>query len=188
MGNLDKKGDLRVRRTDKLLWDALTDLLSIPGKEFNSITVNEICEKAMVHRTTFYKHFKDKYDLLFFGFSKFNEEFIQISLEERIEQPFQSLEKMPSHELFDNIMQTQKNDAIFSHYIAQYNKEALKLLLIELAQRGKRFAVPIEIITEFYSGVLSSLSAWWARNGHRVSAMQMDQYFHELVNRDYFSL
>ncbi|MBR2303476.1 MAG: TetR/AcrR family transcriptional regulator [Clostridia bacterium] len=31
---------------------------------FEKITIGDICEKAMVNRMTFYKHFKDKYDLL----------------------------------------------------------------------------------------------------------------------------
>src|SRR5260221_7231882 len=35
--------------------------------DFESITVNDICERAMVHRTTFYKHYEDKYGLLYHG-------------------------------------------------------------------------------------------------------------------------
>lgn len=85
----DKKVDLRVRRTYKLLWEALEELLSQPGQEFSSVTVNQICEKAMVHRTTFYKHFEDKYDLLYFGIEQFNEKYVKVSLEERVLKPFQ---------------------------------------------------------------------------------------------------
>lgn len=58
----NKTLDLRIRRTHKLLFDALTLLLS--EKSFDNITITDICEKAMVHRTTFYKHFEDKYHLL----------------------------------------------------------------------------------------------------------------------------
>ncbi|EUJ19891.1 transcriptional regulator [Listeria grandensis FSL F6-0971] len=35
-------------------------------EELSSITVNDICKEALVHRTTFYKHFYDKYDLLMY--------------------------------------------------------------------------------------------------------------------------
>ena len=31
---------------------------------FEKITVRELCDRAMVHRTTFYKHYADKYALL----------------------------------------------------------------------------------------------------------------------------
>src|ERR1051326_8145510 len=54
--------DLRVRRTHKLLWQAL--LAELAERPFEEITVSAICERAMVHRTTFYKHYQDKYDLL----------------------------------------------------------------------------------------------------------------------------
>ncbi len=53
------RADLRVRRTHKLLWEALMAELS--ERAFEEITVKEICERAMVHRTTFYKHYEDKY-------------------------------------------------------------------------------------------------------------------------------
>ena len=35
-------------------------------KPFEEITINDLCNSAMIRRTTFYKHFSDKYD--FFRF------------------------------------------------------------------------------------------------------------------------
>ena len=60
--NSSPPADLRVRRTRKLLPDALVALLAV--QPFESITVRQICERAMVHRATFYTHFTDKYELL----------------------------------------------------------------------------------------------------------------------------
>ena len=57
-----KKADIRVRRTYHQLTAALFKLLS--EKNFDDLTVLEICEDASVHRATFYKHFVDKYDFL----------------------------------------------------------------------------------------------------------------------------
>src|SRR5260370_31270348 len=57
-----EQADLRVRRTRKLLWEALMAELS--ERAFEEITGKDICERAMVHRTTFYKHYEDKYALL----------------------------------------------------------------------------------------------------------------------------
>ena len=54
--------DLRVQRTYKLLGDAFVSLLR--EKNIDQITVREICDRAMVRRTTFYQHFKDKKDFL----------------------------------------------------------------------------------------------------------------------------
>ena len=55
-------GDLRTTRTYLLLKNALLELLS--KQSFDTIKVNDICNLAMVHRTTFYSHFSDKYELL----------------------------------------------------------------------------------------------------------------------------
>ena len=54
--------DLRVIKTKKALTSSLYALLEI--EPFSSITVHKICENAGIHRTTFYKHFYDKYELL----------------------------------------------------------------------------------------------------------------------------
>ena len=54
--------DLRVRRTQKLLREALITLIEERG--FDAITVGEIAERAMVSRAAFYRHYQDKYDLV----------------------------------------------------------------------------------------------------------------------------
>jgi AcrR family transcriptional regulator len=58
----DEADDLRVRRTRKLLQEALIALTVEKG--FAAITVRDITERAMVNRSTFYRHYLDKYDLL----------------------------------------------------------------------------------------------------------------------------
>lgn len=54
--------NLRVRRTRKLLRDALIELIEEQG--FDVITVGEITERAMISRASFYRNYKDKYDLV----------------------------------------------------------------------------------------------------------------------------
>ena len=54
--------DLRVQRTKKALITTFSDLLET--KSFDNITIQDVCEKANVRRSTFYRHFNDKYDLL----------------------------------------------------------------------------------------------------------------------------
>ncbi len=61
---MEKKSDLRVRKTYEALMRAFEELLS--EKTFDDITVNELCETAMIRRPTFYSHFEDKYDFLRF--------------------------------------------------------------------------------------------------------------------------
>ena len=56
-----KKVDRRVRRTRRLLRDACIALILEKGYE--TITVEEITERADVGRTTFYMHYRDKEDV-----------------------------------------------------------------------------------------------------------------------------
>jgi len=56
------EADPRVIRTRRLLQDAFASL--IQEKDFESITVRDIAERATVNRATFYAHFVDKYEIL----------------------------------------------------------------------------------------------------------------------------
>lgn len=59
----NEKEDPRVTRTRNLILGAFTELLIEKG--FQSLTVQDITEKAGINRATFYKkHFTDKYALL----------------------------------------------------------------------------------------------------------------------------
>lgn len=61
---MDEKMDLRIRKTYLALHNAFLALLE--EKRFEDITVNELCDRAMIRRTTFYKHFADKYEYFTF--------------------------------------------------------------------------------------------------------------------------
>ncbi len=54
--------NLRLRRTQKLLREALIEL--IEERSFDALTVGEITERAMVSRAAFYRNYQDKYDLV----------------------------------------------------------------------------------------------------------------------------
>ena len=57
-----KKEDRRVRRTKKMLTQALTQLLQ--EKQINEITVKELTDLADMNRGTFYLYYKDIFDML----------------------------------------------------------------------------------------------------------------------------
>jgi AcrR family transcriptional regulator len=56
------ENNLRVRRTQKLLREALVELIEERG--FDALTVGEITNRAMVSRAAFYRSYKDKFDLV----------------------------------------------------------------------------------------------------------------------------
>ena len=57
----DKKVDRRSLKTQRQIKEALCELLTI--KELRHITIQEISDKADIHRVTFYKHYYDIYNL-----------------------------------------------------------------------------------------------------------------------------
>lgn len=61
---MEKKLDLRIEKTYLALHNAFTSLLE--EKRFEDFTLNELCDRAMIRRTTFYKHFADKYEYFSF--------------------------------------------------------------------------------------------------------------------------
>lgn len=62
MLSTDEKLDPRVKRTRGLILGSFSDLLAQKG--FESITVQDVTDKAQINRATFYAHFEDKYKLL----------------------------------------------------------------------------------------------------------------------------
>jgi AcrR family transcriptional regulator len=64
----DPKLDRRVQRTQRELHEALISLIIERG--WDHVSVQEICDRANVGRSTFYVHFADKEELLLSGFEK----------------------------------------------------------------------------------------------------------------------
>ncbi len=60
--NSISKSELRRRNTQNLIKNALYQL--VESRDFNKISVEDICAKANVVRKTFYNHFTDKRDVL----------------------------------------------------------------------------------------------------------------------------
>ncbi len=66
-GKFPRTNDRRVRRTRRALREALIALMLERG--WDSVSVQDICDRAEVGRSTFYTHFADKEELLVGGFN-----------------------------------------------------------------------------------------------------------------------
>lgn len=53
--------DIRVKKSKKSIFDAFVNLRS--KKELRKITVKELCEKALINKSTFYTYYEDMFDL-----------------------------------------------------------------------------------------------------------------------------
>ncbi|GAA3406151.1 TetR/AcrR family transcriptional regulator [Paenibacillus hodogayensis] len=177
---LEVKTDLRVRRTRKLLWNALKTLLET--RSFDSLSVQEICDEAMVHRTTFYKHFQDKHALLSFGIEEVKELFNGRSYEDRIRQAMRLIEETKQVGNLHMLLNTEQGNSSLNCILQQHASDSLRQQLIEAEQNGVRFPVPIDIMAAFISGAICSLGAWWVNQDNPFTAQDMDAYLSQLIN------
>ena len=107
----EKKEDRRVRRTKKLLTQALTQLLQ--EKQINEITVKELTDLADMNRGTFYLYYKDMFDML-----------------EKIEDGmFEALDAIVSLHEHDDVSQQTKLILLDLFRFIQDNQEMCRVLL-----------------------------------------------------------
>lgn len=183
------KQDLRIRRTNKLLSDALLELMS--EKPFEKISVMDICEKAMVHRATFYAHFEDKYDLLRYCMSVFDDSFDRADIREHSKDGYMQyymdvassvLTEMEKNQtLIKNLLKKNSEDSI----ITRFQSTAIMRIrekLEKCEEEGIKLPAPAELMAVFYGGACVSLAGWWIENGMPFSAEKFVEYLNELIS------
>lgn len=177
------QADLRVRRTHKLLWEALMAELS--ERSFEEITVRDICERAMVHRTTFYAHYADKYDLLEQGMRQMvealaaGEEHLPPSAYSHEHPPayfVRLFEQAAQHQQFYKLMLCGEGVGRFQKLLKEYIAELASAKARELPPASPPLTVPIAMHAQFVAGAAVSLLAWWLENDMPLSPHQMAQY------------
>ncbi len=165
--------DLRVRRTRKLLRDALVEL--IQEKEFKAITIRDIAERAMINRATFYRHFYDKNDLLINGMDDVLEDIkkqLQPSLIEagviNMNAPTANLSLMLNHVLahakFYRVMLTHAETPSFTNHLHDILRQIIHDRLHTLEQQNTlKLQVPRNLIVDFYSSAYIGAISWWVK-------------------------
>ena len=184
LANLEKKTDARVRRTRDALGGALVELMH--EKPFDTITVQDVLDRAHVGRSTFYSHFSDKDDLLMSDADEFFER-VAMGLSEHGEK---SDRVFPVKEFFSHIVEARQFlNALSSSGKWQENIElarehfarGIERRLTELP-RGKSIPESERPARAFaHAGALLSLMTWWVDRGMRQSAAEMDELFHRIV-------
>src|SRR4051794_29483686 len=180
----NKKTDARVRRTRDALGDALIALMQ--EKAFETITVQEVLDRAHVSRSTFYTHYSDKDDLLMSD----SEEFFEALSMALSEHDNKSDRVFPVQEFFNHLADVQPfYKALVKSGKFQENMElarehfarGIERRLSELP-RGKSIpATERSAIAFTHAGALLSLLAWWLDHGMREPPEQMDELFHRMV-------
>lgn len=179
--------DLRVRRTQKLLWEALMALLA--ERELEAISVTDICDRAMVHRTTFYKHYEDKYDLLLKGIREIYE-----SLATEADMPSDTSERadaspifigffehVEKHQRFYRVMLCGDGISKFQGLLRAYLIELCEARLQKSVRDAASIAVPIPLLAQFCAGTVISTTTWWLENALPYPPQQMACYVMKLL-------
>jgi AcrR family transcriptional regulator len=181
--------DRRVERTRQLIRAAFRSLLEEKG--FETLTVQEIIDRANVGRATFYAHFDSKDELFASGFDE-----LRASLKARQRAALSGGGEIGervfgfSHEIFAHANEYRH---VFGSMIGKHSgavvQRLLHKLLVDLVrddvkaacERGAANAVTIDAVAQFIAGGLFGLLVWWLNTTPRLSAAEVNAMFRKLA-------
>jgi len=200
----NNKTDRRIQRTRQALHSALLELTKEKG--YDSISIEEITERANVGRATFYLHYKDKEDLLLELFSEMANEKVQLISEipfsewlpapenakGRVteDQPLLPLLMVFQH-IFDNsefyyLLLKSENSSRIVERMSRISTESIVKFVETKMQTDPiplLFEVPIEFFASFFSGALLSTINWWLEEDMHHSPEEVASMFRKLFFR-----
>lgn len=176
----EKKEDLRVKRTRKLLSQALLSL--IEHHSFHSISVKEICEEAMVHRATFYTHFNDKYDLLAYSLKEMAEEFhFEYSSVEEVHLKLFNV-AIKYRRLFSQLF-VEERDSL--RYLIR--KEMTEKMKQQIMSETNTQNIPpsLEVTMAAFVGATLGVLNWWIENDMALSGEEVYNEIKQILNLEH---
>ena len=186
----DKKVDLRVRRTEQLIFDALINCTIQKG--FSEVTIGDITKNAGINRATFYRHYKDKFDLLNkYTQTVFNMLAVQdgsVNKSTKYMLPI-SLIKIFSHvqqnALFYRVMLGKNGDHSFAEKIRIHIQTRIQHSLpTHLMVDKKR----VDLFVNYSSYASFGAVLWWLENNMPYSAEEMISMLQHLESENLKSL
>lgn len=176
---MSDKQDRRSQRTRHLLGEALVAL--IREKDYNTITVSDIIDRANVGRSTFYAHYRDKDDL-FIGELDRVIELLSHRIPNQEESPFFPSLGLFRHvgeeyELYKALLWGSGIDLLIKHL----QKSLGNRIEQGLQKSGREFGVPLPILASFIAGSFLTLLKWWLENKMIYSPEEMDKIFQSLT-------
>jgi AcrR family transcriptional regulator len=175
--------DRRSRRTRQMLGDALTALML--EQRYDTITVQEIIDRANVGRSTFYAHYLDKEDLLQSQIAGMIAAFVA-----HMDQDAGGRRIVPSLELLRHVRE--RYDLCRALVRGRAMEPVLQTMQTHLSAHiearlarrlppGEPPAVPLPVVAHHVAGVLLALFQWWLAHDMADSPEQIDAYFQQLA-------
>jgi len=179
-----RKIDSRVKHTRDALSDGLLAL--VQGKPFESITVQEILDRAGIGRSTFYSHYRDKDDL----FLSDLEEFMELMSTQLLRLAEKSNRVAPVREMFRHVagMRSLHRALMaadkFTDVLELGQGHFARAIDRRLAELPSSCAMPTKrrvAMSQAFAGALFSLMSWWLAQPTPASPEEMDDIFHTMV-------
>ncbi len=183
---MKEKKDLRVIKTRNLLFQSITKLMS--NKPFEDIKVADICNNALINRSTFYAHYNDKYELLIDFINdlknnllndlKQNEHIVNTKkyYMEMISLILEHIDKQK--DIYYSILMSNRSSIIVDIIIDVAVKDINKRIEIDNIHKGN---VPTDILVRFYLGAVTSIGIEWLKNKDKYSKQEILDYLNELI-------
>lgn len=175
---MEEKQDLRIQKTYLALTDSFQKMLE--EMPFEEVTVNELCNRAMVRRATFYKHFADKYE--FFAF--FVKEIQRSFLERNPQNAGQ-----PQHFYYDTIVSVFDFIDANRKLVASIVKSSMFPILLDVVSEqtardvqrqlkqderaGRPLPASPAILAQLFTGALINTAKWWFMENEEIPKEQM---------------
>ena len=184
-----KEQDIRYQRTNQRILEAMTHLLQ--KKNFDNITIKDICEEAKISRSGFYLHYVDKY------------QFIELYMAEfmtKINTLFDKNNSGIDQQLMLTILYYLKEEGqLFSLLLSDKGSQEIQTSLKKILQKNARLnilpklkqniASPTEerYIVVFLSNALFGLLQEWIHTGQKESPEELIHIIEQLIAFDYFN-
>lgn len=186
------KDDLRIVKTKKALYETLLKLLA--QKPFEEIKVSDICEEALVNRSTFYAHFSDKYELLAQYIEVLKESLLnELNTNEHISNTRDYYLKMleiflnhaESHQdIYRPIMQNNRNNVVLDMAYSAFNN-ALENSLKQI-ETDKKEHIPSSFVSQFYLGAILGICMGLVANPQKYTKEEILSYLNKLIPEDLY--
>lgn len=182
----DEKLDRRVRRTRRLLCEAMLAL--IIERDYEAITVNEITTRADVNRATFYHHFNHKDELL------------AAALENRFDELVSSFGELPTgkarwedrtpetltfrhvaeHAALYKVLLSERGMCAVVYRIINYIARIAQSKLLADPEAHVTLRIPETLIAHHIAGSLFALLSWWLAHDLPYTPEEMAEMAHLL--------
>ena len=188
---MNTKTDLRIIKTQKALCDSFGEL--IEKKKFENITIQELCDHALIRRATFYKHFGDKYEFFAFFVQQIQQSIVKQYPEKSISSPILSphyymfvfhgaVEFLSSHmKLVNNILQSSAFPTLLDIFSQEIQRDFLLFLTSE-KENETRLPVSPYTLSAFLTGGIIQLLRYWLTNPDSVSEEKICSEFEKILS------